>query len=485
MSFSISYFIFLALLFSSPSLSSSKFGTLRSTPPSETSIRSQRTVNEAFLWGVATAAYQIEGAVHEDGRGDSIWDTFSRIPGKISHNQNGNIADDSYHQYEKDIERLKELGVNAYRFSISWTRILPLGYARNKDDINQLGIDYYNRFINRLLEEKIEPLITLYHWDLPQGIEDHYQGLLNSSFETFLVAYADICFHAFGDRVKKWITINEPWTVSYLGYGVGAFAPGRCSDRTRCQEGNSSIESYIVGHNLLNAHAAVVELYRTKYQSHQKGIIGITINHDWAEPLTEHPEDIRAAEVRREFQLGWFTDPIYFGDYPSTMQSLVGNRLPKFTAQQKLRLKGSIDFLGLNHYTSKYFFVRRKGKSPVSSSELINGINITSVEESLKYGGWADDQLNYETKYSKDGNLIGLQGQSTWLNVVPWGFYNTIMWVHNRYKLTPFGEVPILITENGCDAPGETEKPTQEALHDRFRYCTSQNFILDSHSFFF
>jgi beta-glucosidase len=421
-----------------------------------------------FLWGTATAAYQIEGGVRDGGRGPSVWDSFSKIPGKISRNQNGDVADDSYHLFRKDIALLKFLGVNSYRFSISWSRIQPLGYG----EVNQAGISYYNNMINLLVANNIEPLVTLYHWDLPQGLEDQYEGLLNPQFEGFFVDYAKICFEAFGDRVKKWITVNEPWTVSFHAYVTGMFAPGRCSDRSRCQKGDSSTEGYIVAHNFLNAHAAVVELYRKEYQASQGGMIGITVNCDWAEPLREGNEaDIAAAERRAEFQLGWFTDPIYLGDYPSSMKQLIGERLPSFTKEQRDRLKGSIDFLGLNHYSTKYYFSRDKSHRLVSPEK--NGIvfwtNVTAAEESMRYGGWADDQLNFETKYDVEGNLIGPQAQSPWLNVVPWGFYKVIMWTHNRYKSSDYKKVPIFITENGCDAPGETELPLKKALRDNFR----------------
>jgi beta-glucosidase len=423
-----------------------------------------------FLWGVATAAYQIEGAVADDGRGPSIWDTFSKIPGKISHNNNGDIADNSYHLIEKDIEMLKTLGVNSYRFSISWSRILPSGYG----EVNQLGIDHYSHFIDRLLEEGIEPLVTIFHWDLPQGNEDSFGGLLSPDLEKYFVEYSDILFRSYGDRVKKWITLNEPWTICFNAYGTGVFAPGRCSDRTKCPAGDSSTESYLAGHNLLNAHAAAVELYRTKYLPTQKGWIGITVNHDWAEPLTSKRKDVEAAERRREFQLAWFVDPLYFGDYPESMKTLVGDRLPSFTETQKKRLLGSFDFLGLNHYSTKYYFHRDKPTTlgervTIPKDLVIHGINISEVEASMKYGGWADDQLNYETKYDIHGQLIGAQAASSWLNVVPWGFYKLIMWVHHRYEETEYHQRPMIITENGCDAPGEGPMPMEQAVKDSFR----------------
>lgn len=389
------------------------------------------------------------------------------------------MADDSYRLMDTDIDILKSLSVNSYRFSISWSRILPTGYG----DINYPGISHYSNLIDKLLEAGIEPLVTLYHWDLPQGLEDQ-GGLLNPKLEEFFEYYADVCFRYFGNRVKKWITFNEPWTVAFMGYGLGVFAPGRCSDRTRCPEGDSTIESYIAAHNMLNAHSAAVALYRRKYQGNQKGVIGITLNQDWAEPLTDSAEDIAAAERRIEFQLGWFADPILFGDYPLSMKRLVGLRLPPFTEAQKLRLKGSLDFLGLNHYSTKYYFER-------NPSSIVNGvihsINITTVEEGMKIGGWAADQMNYETKFNLNGTLVGEQAASSWLNMVPWGFYKTVMWVHHRYSSLYPGSakkqagIPIIITENGCDAPGESEKPLLEALNDTYRASYLQQYIDELH----
>lgn len=434
-------------------------------------------VREPFYWGAATAAYQIEGATDEDGRGPSIWDTFSSVPGKIAHNDTGNVADDSYHMILEDVSLLKSLGVNSYRFSFSWTRILPQGTG----EINQAGVDHYNRVLDALEDADIEPFVTLYHWDLPQALEDRYDGLLGVEFVNDFTAFADVCFRLFGDRVRHWITINEPWTVSYLAYGAGAFAPGRCSDRARCSAGNSATESYIAGHNLLNAHAAVVALYRSKYKRIQHGLIGITLNLDWVEPYrAEDPEDVLAAERRREFVLGWFADPVFFGHYPPSMVSLVGDRMPTFTQEQSRLLKGSLDFLGLNHYSTKYIIHRFPGglaQNPhldVHMFDKDNNGNSASLAEVLDAldanPAWVSDQLTLETKYNPQGELIGPQGASAWLNMVPQGFYELIMWTHRRYNLADLDKPWIYITENGCDAPGEETTPLPAVLEDTFRY---------------
>lgn len=271
--------------------------------------------------GAATAAYQIEGAYSEDGRGATVWDDFSHTPGKTANGDTGDVADNSYHLFHEDIKLMKEMGINSYRFSLSWSRIVPDGEGA----INQAGIDHYNALIDALMTANITPYVTLYHWDTPLHLEQEYGGWLNKTMETctyvsavlhkiirchvyadrnilyFLFvldfsAYADICFNSFGDRVKHWMTINEPMTVAINGYLTGDHAPGRCSDRTVCTDGNSSTEPYVAAHNMLNAHAAAAEVYHTQYAS-QRGVIAMVINTDYAYPFnTSSPEDWQAAQ---------------------------------------------------------------------------------------------------------------------------------------------------------------------------------------------
>lgn len=408
---------------------------------------------EPFLWGVATAAYQTEGATNVGGRGESIWDRYTKLqPSRIRNGDTGDVADGSYYKWKDDIALIKEMGLNAYRFSISWSRIIPDGSG----EINLEGISHYNEVIDELLRNNIEPLVTLYHWDLPQALEDKYNGWLDPQIETDFARYADVCFSSFGDRVKRWITLNEPWTFVTMGYVFGIFAPGRCSDRSRCKAGNSSTEGYIAAHNALNAHAAAVEVYRSKYQAQQRGLIGITLNQDWAEPFTNDIRDIQAAERRNQFSIGWFADPITFGTYPPYMIQRVGGangRLPQFTESQSKRLAGSYDFFALNHYSSKYFR---------DTYHLLPGQYNRSFE------GWAADQGNMESKYDWNGQLIGVQAASPWLHVVPWGIYKTLKWNSERYTVNGIPPV-IYITENGCDVPGEASMSIEEAMNDQFR----------------
>jgi beta-glucosidase len=356
-----------------------------------------------FLWGVATAAYQIEGATTDGGRGSTIWDTYSTIPGKIDKGDTGAIADGSYYRTKEDIQLIKNMGVQSYRFSIGWSRIMPTGTF----PVNQAGIDHYNEVIDELIRQGIEPLVTLYHWDLPSGLEDKYGGWLSTEIENDFAAYADVAFAAFGDRVKMWSTINEPWSFCLMGYVTGDFAPGRCSDRTKCPAGDSMTEGYIAAHNVLNSHAKAVELYRKKYQVAQQGRIGIVLNQDWAEPLTDDPLDISAAERHNEFTMSWFADPIVFGTYPESMIRLVGDRMPQFTEEQKVRIKGSYDYFAFNHYSTKYYYDPNR---PVKENE-IRVLSATMDSSSVQNKrtlfdaslgpGWPSDQINAMTPYDR------------------------------------------------------------------------------------
>jgi len=401
-----------------------------------------------FLWGTATASYQVEGAVNVSGRGLSIWDTFSHIPGKIDNNDNGDVADNHYFLYKSDIQLMKKIGFKAFRISLSWSRIFPTGLP----PVNQAGIDHYNDVINELVANGITPLVTLYHWDLPQGLED-LGGWLNRSLivEAFNI-YADTCFKNFGDRVKYWLTINEPMSVTLIGYDSGVNAPGRCSDRTRCPQGNSATEPYIVTHNMLLSHAVAVQTYRSKYQLIQGGKIGITLNIDWSVPFNNTPEDHAAAERHLVFQTGWFGDPVYFGDYPDIMKHLVGNRLPTFTEGEKLLLRGSHDFFGLNHYTSVY---AQNDPNPPKNQ------------------GWGADQAAKITQV-RNGVPIGIPADSPWLYVVPSGMREILHWVARRYE-----NDDIYITENGCDVPNESALPLDQALNDTFRINYYNGYIAE------
>ncbi|KAG0652398.1 Beta-glucosidase 1B [Hyphodiscus hymeniophilus] len=393
-----------------------------------------------FLWGFATASYQIEGAPEADGRGPSIWDSFCKIPGKIADGSSGDVACDSYNRTAEDIALLKLTGAKAYRFSISWSRIIPIG--GRKDPINQAGIDFYKKFVDDLLAEGITPFVTLFHWDLPDGLDKRYGGLLNKEeFVADYGHYSRVLFEAI-PKVKYWITFNEPWCSSILGYSTGLFAPGHTSDRTKSAVGDSSRECWTVGHNLLLAHATAVKIYREEFKAKDGGEIGITLNGDAVYPWDpSDPLDVEAAERKLEFSISWFADPIYLGHYPASMVKQLGDRLPSWTPEEIALVKGSNDFYGMNHYTANYI----KHKS-------------TPAE--------ADDFLgNLETLFTaKNGDGIGPETQSFWLRPNPQGFRNLLNWISKRY-----GGPKIYCTENGTSLKGENDLPREQILDDEFR----------------
>ncbi|KAK9476944.1 glycoside hydrolase superfamily [Lipomyces japonicus] len=394
-----------------------------------------------FLWGYATAAYQIEGSPELDGRELSIWDTFSRTPGKTEDGKSGDAGTDSYVKWEEDIALLKAYGANSYRFSLSWSRIIPKG-GKN-DPINQKGIDHYRKFIKALKANGIEPLVTLFHWDLPQALYDRYGGFLNRSIVDDFVNYANVVFENFNDLVDIWITINEPNVVSFLGYCIGAHAPGRSSDRSRSPEGDSLVEPFIVGHNLLLSHAYAVKLYREKFQLPNKKI-GISINVNWGEPWDESEESRAASQDFLHYTCNWFADPVYLGDYPSRLKELIGDRLPAFTPAEIEVVKGSSDYFGLNHYTT---YLIKKRVTPLEENQNIQKL-MENIELSTTY---------------PDGIEIGPQADLSWLRPVPWGFKKLLEYLYARYGKD------IYVTENGVIGPNEKNLSREVGLNDQFR----------------
>jgi len=394
-----------------------------------------------FLWGYATASYQIEGAVTADGRGDSIWDTFCRIPGKIADGSSGEVACDSYHRYKDDVALLKSLGAKAYRFSIAWSRVIPIG--GRDDPVNEKGLQYYIDLVDELHANGIEPMITLFHWDLPQGLHDRYGGLMNKEeYVKDYVNFSRVMFRAMGSKVKYWITYNEPWCSSVLGYSIGQFAPGHTSDRKKSPVGDSSTETWQVGHNLLVAHGAAVKVYREEFKQKDGGQIGITLNGDWVEPWDEDdPEDVEACERKLEFAISWFADPIYHGKYPDSMRKQLGDRLPTFTEEDRALVQGSNDFYGMNHYCANYI----KHRSGPAAPEDFTG-NLELLLE------------------DKNGTAIGPETQSPWLRPNAPGFRKLIKWISDRY-----GRPVIYVTENGTSLKGENDMTRDQILEDDFR----------------
>jgi len=311
------------------------------------------------------------------------------------------------------------------------------------DPVNQAGIDFYVKFVDDLLEAGIIPFVTLFHWDLPDGLDKRYGGLLNrDEFPLDFENYARTMFKAL-PKVTHWITFNEPWCSAILGYNTGFFAPGHTSDRTKSEVGDSSKEPWIAGHNMLVAHGRAVKAYREDFKPQSNGgEIGITLNGDATYPWDpEDPADIEACDRKIEFAISWFADPIYFGDYPESMRKQLGDKLPAFTDEERALVKDSNDFYGMNHYTANY--IKHK-----------------------KTEAAADDFLgNLETLFdSKHGDCIGEETQSFWLRPNPRGFRDLLNWLSKRY-----GYPKIYVTENGTSIKGENDMPLETILNDDFR----------------
>ena len=290
-----------------------------------------------FQWGTATAAYQIEGGVRDDGRGQSIWDIFSHTPGKVANGDTGDMACDHYHRWKEDVALMKDLGFKAYRFSIAWPRILPDG----KGQVNRPGIDFYSRLIDELLNADIHPLVTLFHWDLPAGLPD---GWLNRSTAGAFVDYAAVTVRAFGDRVKDWITHNEPFCPSFLSYNIGIHAPGM----------RDTSKALIAAHHLLLAHGQAVPVIRENCPDAQ---VGIVLNLCPFHPQSQSEADLSAVRHLDGEQNRWFLDPLYGRNYPADMiadylkMGVLKTAKPEYIqANDMEQIAVPTDFLGINYY---------------------------------------------------------------------------------------------------------------------------------------
>ena len=292
-----------------------------------------------FVWGAATSAYQIEGATGEDGRGESIWDRFAKTPSKVEDGSNGDVACDHYHRWREDVALMKSLGLGAYRFSIAWPRILPSGRGAS----NARGLDFYSRLVDRLLANGIEPFATLYHWDLPQALQDE-GGWANRGTAEAFVEYADAVSRRLGDRVRNWITHNEPWCASLLGYQIGRHAPGL----------NDWGAALAASHHLLLSHGWTVPLLRANSRFSQ---VGITLNLGPSVAASPSPEDQEAARHFDGYFNRWFLDPLYRGDYPADMVAdyvergaLPRDGLTVVRPGDMRAIAAPTDFLGVNYY---------------------------------------------------------------------------------------------------------------------------------------
>ncbi|KAK4487535.1 hypothetical protein RD792_005817 [Penstemon davidsonii] len=342
--------------------------------------------------------------------------------------------------FQDDVKLMKNIGMEAYRFSISWPRILPGG--RINAGINREGIKFYSDLIDLLLAQGIEPYVTLFHFDLPLALELEYGGFLSNKIVKDFTEFAELCFREFGDRVKNWITFNEGWTYCNYGYVAGTFPPGHglSSDEQRnskyrccgykgagiqqvCSKGDAGTEPYQAAHNMLLAHAHAVNVYRKLFQKNQGGKIGITNNSHFFEPLNDTDEDRDACIRALDWMLGWFVAPVTTGDYPPNMRKSVKERLPLFSPVETNMIKGSYDFLGLNYYTTWY--ATNAPKLPSEKSTYLS-----------------DQELTTQTE--KNGVSIGDPTDATWLFIVPRGIYNLLVYVKETYNTDL-----IYITENG------------------------------------
>src|SRR6056297_288166 len=348
-----------------------------------------------FIWGTATASYQIEGAWNKDGKKMSIWDSFSHTPGNVENADTGDVACDHYHRFEEDVEIMKQLGLDTYRFSVSWPRIIPDG----KGKVNQKGLDFYKRLIEKLLEAEISPTLTLYHWDLPFELQK-IGGWANRDVAEYFAEYAELMFDELGDKVDRWITHNEPWVVSFLGHHKGEHAPGL----------NDLKLALNASHNLLVSHGKSVERFRSK---NLDGEIGITLNLHQTYPASSSKKDKKAAKLAKENINNWFLDPIFKEKYPGRLLNIYNQAVGGFEIKDgdmKLIAK-EIDFLGINYYT-------RAVTKYNSNNKIIPISNIKPEGSKYTDMGW---------------------------EVYPQGLYDLLIEIKEKY-----GDLPLYITENGA-----------------------------------
>lgn len=356
--------------------------------------------------GVSTSAYQVEGAWREGGRTESVWDVFAHTPGKVRDGSNGDEAADHYHHWEEDLELAEWLGAKAYRFSFSWTRLLPHGGSA----INREGVDFYDQLIDGVLTRNMTPLATIFHWDSPQALQDAYGGWQDDRMMDDIVSYARLCFTLFGDRVKDWVTLNEPLTYVNLGYGNGQHAPGL-----------SVANPYEAAHRSIVAHARIYHVYHDEFAATQGGRVSIALNSDFVQPADpNNPEDVLAAERGLLWRMGVYADPLFFGDYPQSVRDRCGDRLPQFSED----VSGTLDFFSLNHYTT------------------------------LEAKPWRNNQYSIfsDPEASEAHPASSLPTAAPWLHVYPDGIYKMIQWLQDRYDLRG-RQMDLVVTESGVATP--------------------------------
>ncbi|HEY0310815.1 MAG TPA: GH1 family beta-glucosidase [Luteimonas sp.] len=346
---------------------------------------------EGFLWGAATAAHQIEGSPLADGAGASIWTRFAHTPGMTLGGDTGDVACDHYRRWREDVALMGELGLRAYRFSVSWSRVLPDGTGR----VNQAGLDFYSRLVDALLEAGIEPLLTLYHWDLPAALDDR-GGWLNRDCADWFAEYGRTLYRALDGRVRKWVTLNEPWVITDGGYLHGALAPGH----------RSRYEAPIASHNLMRAHGAAVQAYRAEGR-HE---IGLVVNIEPKYPASDSAEDQAAVRRAHAYMNEQYLDPALLGRYPPELKEIFGDAWPDWPAEDFEAIRQPLDFIGVNYYTRS-----------VTRAATSYPLDAAAVRQPL-----------------------GTYTETGW-EVFPQGLTDTLLWVKERY-----GDIPLYVTENGA-----------------------------------
>src|SRR5262245_5279436 len=287
---------------------------------------------QQFLWGTATSAYQIEGSPLAEGAGPSIWHRFTHTPNLVRGGDTGDVACDHYRRFSEAVALIRSLVTNAYRFSTSWSRVMPQG----RNTVNPAGLAFYDRLVDALLADGIEPLVTLYHWDLPAALDD-LGGWLNPDIAKWFAEYASVMFRKLDDRVKMWVTLNEPWVITDGGYLHGVLAPGH----------RNRFEAPIASHHLLRAHAEAIKAYRAE-GPHR---IGIVVNIEPKYPASADPADRAAAARADAYMNRQYLDPIFFGRYPEELGHIFGEARPSWPANDLALIRQPIDFLGVNYYT--------------------------------------------------------------------------------------------------------------------------------------
>jgi len=350
------------------------------------------------------SAYQVEGSPLADGAGASVWHRFSHTPGLVSDGETGDVACDFYRRYGDDVRLMREIGLTAFRFSISWGRVLPEGRGR----VNAKGLDFYERLVDALLEQRIRPFVTLFHWDLPAALDDR-GGWLNPDIAGWFAEYGQVLFRALDDRVEMWTTLNEPWVVADGGYLRGKLAPGH----------ESLFEAPIASHNLLRAHAEGVRAYRAE----GKHAIGLVVNLEPKYPASQEPRDVAATARADAYMNRQYLDPVFFGRYPEELPEIFGEAWPDFPPGEIEAIREKIDFLGVNYYT----------RSMTQDDPSVCPVRACSVYQKRR--------THTETSWE----------------VYPPGLADTLLSVRERY-----GDVPLYVTENGAafydppTAEGET-----------------------------